>query len=436
VARAFPLLLLIACSGSHGSMTDAAAPPPDAPVAPTIDAGPPPPDAALPGTVWFVQEELLPPPPGLATTATANIRRTDFDGDGVEDLLVNQANVGIITVVPLCAGCTPVDLAIGTQPVRGQAVDLDGNGTRELLVTDIGSLGPTTDLLGRVLLVEHPGAVDQTITTLLEGVGRTACAEAADLDGDTDLDVVVCVFGHTAGELLWLEQRGAGFVQHTIEINPGAIHAFPFDADADGDLDIAAVFAQDVEEVVLYRNDGSGGLSKESLFTAESGHYGSAGIDLVDLDGDGDQDLLYVNGDMYDGWMAPDPASYYGVAWLENDGQGAFTYHDLFRIVGAYSVTPADLDLDGDLDLAVVTFQPLPPVDPAGNPVEPSSLVWLENDGAQNFVRHDIAGAEGPPWFMTVETADIDADGDADIVAGPMLWDYAPAALLYRNQLR
>lgn len=431
------VLLLVSCSSSPSEVVDATAAPPDAPVgspdAAPADAGMPV-DAPMPGVVWFSREDYLPPPPGLASTATANIRRTDFEGDGIEDLVVTQANAGIITVAPLCPGCSPVDLAIGAQPVRGQAIDLDGNGLRDLLVADIGSLGPTTDLFGKVLLVEHPGASDQVVTTLLENVGRTVCAESVDLDGDEDLDVVVCVFGHLAGELLWLERQDTGFVPHTIEADPGAIHAFPFDADADGDFDIAAVFAQEVEEVVLYRNDGAGGLSREVLFAAGTSNYGSAGIELVDLDGDGDQDILYLNGDMLDSWTAPDPASYYGVAWLENDGLGGFTHRDLHRIVAAYGVKPADLDLDGDQDLVLSTFQPLQPLDPEGNVVEPSSLVWLENDGSQTFVRHDVA--EGPPWFMTVEAADVDGDGDLDIFAGPMIWEYAPAVILFRNQLR
>ena len=33
------------------------------------------------------------------------------------------------------------------------------------------------------------------------------CAEAADLDGDGDLDIAVCVFGHNTGQVMWVEQK-------------------------------------------------------------------------------------------------------------------------------------------------------------------------------------------------------------------------------------
>ena len=44
------------------------------------------------------------------------------------------------------------------------------------------------------------------------------------------------------------------------------------------------------------------------------------------------------------------------------------------------------------------------------------SLIWLENDGAQQFTPHGIAGA--PTHLVTADVADLDGDGRPDIIAG------------------
>ncbi|MBM3933421.1 MAG: VCBS repeat-containing protein [SAR202 cluster bacterium] len=115
--------------------------------------------------------------------------------------------------------------------------------------------------------------------TLLENVGRVACAEAADFDRDGDLDIAVCVFGNNEGKVVWLEQKpGMAFEEHVIDPRPGAIHAFPFDADRDGDADIAVSLSQDFAEVLLYRNNGAGVFAIEVLFKAAIKQYGMSGI--------------------------------------------------------------------------------------------------------------------------------------------------------------
>ena len=61
-----------------------------------------------------------------------------------------------------------------------------------------------------------------------------------------------------------------------------------------------------------------------------------------------------------------------------------------------------DADSDGDTDVVVVT--------------ESQSLNWYENDSAGNFRRHasvDLRDAQFRDW----RAADLDGDGDKDIVA-------------------
>ena len=215
--------------------------------------------------------------------------------------------------------------------------------------------------------------------------------------------------------MVWLEQTGElEFVEHVLDDRPGAIHAYPFDADADGDLDIAVALSQESEEVLLFRNDGAGEFAREVIFAAGVMYYGLSGIELADLDMDGDTDILYTNGDTLD--RADHeilPNNFYGLAWLENDGTGAFTSHELTRYWGAYAVKAADLDGDSDMDLVLSGVQ-LPNMYPQD---EVQNLIWLENDGEQNFARR-IPSVALPPFMITLDVADVDQDGIPEVFAG------------------
>ena len=345
---------------------------------------------------------------------TANVRVDDLYGDGSLQIFATEPLSG--RVMWLRGLDDVVEISDGlVQPVRVHAADVDGDSHRDLLVADIGLLGPTNRPVGRVVLLRNDGTFEFEAIVLLEGVGRVACAEAADLDGDGDLDIAACVFGHLDGKVVWLEQTAElEFVEHVLDDRPGAIHAYPFDADGDGDLDIAVALSQESEEVLLFRNDGAGEFTREVIFAADVMYYGLSGIELADLDMDGDTDILYTNGDTLDRSEREIlPNNFYGLAWLENDGTGAFTSHELTRYWGAYAVKAADLDGDSDLDLVLSGVQ-LPNMYPQD---EVQNLIWLENDGNQNFARR-IPSVDLPPFMITLDVADVDQDGIPEVFAG------------------
>ncbi len=345
---------------------------------------------------------------------TANVRVDDLYGDGSLQVFATEPLSG--RVMWLRGLDDVVELSEGLiQPVRVHAADVDGDSHRDLLVADIGLLGPTNRDVGRVVLLKNDGKFEFEVIVLLEGVGRVACAEAADFDADGDLDIAVCIFGHLDGGVVWLEQTGKlEFVEHVLDERPGAIHAYPFDADADGDLDIAVALSQESEEVLLFRNDGTGDFTREVIFAAGVMYYGLSGIELADLDLDGDTDILYTNGDTLDRAEREIlPNNFYGLAWLENDGTGTFTSHELTRYWGAYAVKAADLDGDSDMDLVLSGVQ-LPNMYPQD---EVQNLIWLENDGDQNFARR-IPNVVLPPFMITLDVADVDQDGIPEVFAG------------------
>ena len=116
-----------------------------------------------------------------------------------------------------------------------------------------------------------------------------------------------------------------------------------------------ALFGQEHEQISVFLNDGKTSFLETTLFKAATPTFGSSGIELVDLDRDGDIDILYTNGDNMD-LEARIPRPYHGVQWLENRGNLQFQFHDIFRFYGAYCAVPGDINKDGHLDIVVTSL--------------------------------------------------------------------------------
>lgn len=152
---------------------------------------------------------------------------------------------------------------------------------------------------------------------------------------------------------------------------------------------------------------------------------------IVDLDNDGDQDLVLVT-----------HRALYG---LENDGAGKFAVRVEVPLQdGALGLTAADYDLDGKLDLFVCGFGGMgamdaehfsPPI-PIFDAKNGGACLLLRNAGNWRFV--DVSSAAGLEsihrgWFASAVWEDIDADGDPDLVlASP----YGSTRLLRNDQAR
>ncbi|KAJ1385012.1 hypothetical protein B484DRAFT_410638, partial [Ochromonadaceae sp. CCMP2298] len=116
----------------------------------------------------------------------------------------------------------------------------------------------------------------------------------------------------------------------------GATSVFAIDLDGDGDIDVLSASSSD-DKIAWYENDGSEGFTKHEISTAASGAYS---VFAIDLDGDGDIDVLSAS-------ISDDK-----IAWYENDGNEGFTEHSISTAAsGASSVFAIDLDGDGDIDV-------------------------------------------------------------------------------------
>jgi hypothetical protein len=105
-------------------------------------------------------------------------------------------------------------------------------------------------------------------------------------------------------------------------------------------------------------------------------------------------------------------ASLNAVAWLRQTGSGEFAESTHMAGLSApVHVESADIDGDGDLDLLVACMGELLP-----NNDQIGSIVVLENDGAQHFTKHVIA--ERIARVTDVRAADFDGDGRLDLAVG------------------
>jgi hypothetical protein len=177
---------------------------------------------------------------------------------------------------------------------------------------------------------------------------------------------------------------------------PLITHVQIVDLDGDGKQDVLACDSR-LGRVVLLTQSAAGQWSEQLL--------GDRDLDapchttVIDLDQDGDQDILVA---ILGSVIATD--DHVGRAvWLENDGQGEFSTHVLLDDVRRVSdVQAGDLDGDGDLDVAVAEFG-----------YYRGGLWWLENLGDGKFRERRLWAM---PGCIHVPLADFDGDGDLDLI--------------------
>jgi hypothetical protein len=351
--------------------------------------------------------------PGVAL-AIANARFIDLDGDKRLDIIASDMRSGPVLTALASENFALKSLASVGHPAHIEPADLDKDGLLDLIVADLGSFQPADHANGRVIWLKRlkTGAYEPVV--LAKGLARLADARVADFDDDGDLDVVLGVFGwRRTGNITLLENQTKrwstpSFSPRVLDPRTGAIHVPVADLNKDGRPDFVALLAQEHETIVAFINTGRLGFEPRTIYAAPHPNWGSSGIDLVDLDKDGDLDVLFTHGDTFDDFVLK---PYHGIQWLENTGNFPFVEHSLATLPGAQRAQAADMDGDGDLDIVAVALI-------AGGEINDrlASIVWLEQTKPGVFERHTIE--MGQTNHATLDLADYDGDGRPDILVG------------------
>ena len=223
-----------------------------------------------------------------------------------------------------------------------------------------------------------------------DGLNRVA---VGDFNNDQLCDILVATSG---SNIVWYTNDN-GFSNSNMKVISSSINdpesVYLADLDNDNDLDILLACGRD-NKISWYKNiDGKGDFSNEIIISTQLN--GASGVHAADLDGDSFLDVISAS--TFDD----------KIAWYTNiNGASSFSSQKVIsileeQIIGVYA---ADLDKDNDKDIISVARHY-------------NNLVWYENtDGNGSFALKQII-SKNHEYSESFDFADIDGDGDIDIVA-------------------
>lgn len=235
----------------------------------------------------------------------------------------------------------------------------------------------------------------------------------ADLDGDGDLDVAVSSW-RFGNRFDWFENvgspgDGSQWKRHEVDANIGETRTIAIaDFNGDGKPDLLGT-SRTGNLVVWYENPGDPKTKPWKKHIIDDKTLSPMHGHAVDMDGDGDLDVL-----MTFGLVTPDSPDSHQIVWYENVGTPKATpgkgtewkkHVIVAKFPSGFEAVAGDLDGDGDIDVVATGWGPQ------------GRLVWIENTGdpKTGWKMHPIK----EKWSnaVTVIVADLNKDGRLDIVA-------------------
>lgn len=282
-------------------------------------------------------------------------------------------------------------------------------------ILSMGSFSPTDQASG--MLLNMSKQENKQAIIIADQLRRPVHASYGDLNNDGLMDIVISEFAKWKGRLVVLYNKGnKEFEQQIIISQTGAVKTFLHDFDKDGRLDVLALFAQGKEGFSIFYNQGGHLFSRDEVLPFSPSN-GSSSFEVFDLEGDGDLDILYTAGDNAD--FKPIMRPYHGIYIFENDGNNHFKEIFFHQMNGAYGAKIEDFDLDGDLDIAAISFFP-----DYSNDAK-ASFIYLKNKGDFNFESITFENNTKGRWIV-MDAKDKDNDGDIDLILGSLTFETIP----------
>lgn len=279
------------------------------------------------------------------------------------------------------------------RPSSLDAADLDGDGDLDLVGAAIGG--------NQVRWWRNEGGQPPVWTEMLieSGYSGASSVRAGDIDGDGSIDVVGCAWVENEVAVWYNGGQGVSWTRQSVASEFAQCHWVDLaDLDDDGNLDLLGA-AADADTVAVWINDGAVPVAW-TMQPIDTSYGGARSLVPTDLDGDGDIDLL--------GTALEDD----DISWWRNDGGVPISWTRMIvtdDLAGAHHADAWDMDLDGDLDIVAAGF---------GYP-------WLKlwrNDGGDpiGWIEEDIGDAILAP--LVLGAGDLDGDGDMDVAATSNNW--------------
>lgn len=205
-----------------------------------------------------------------------------FDGD--EIFWFSNNGTGTFT------GPTSVDNTL-SGPGYITLSNVDGDTDLDAVVTT--SQNTATNVV-QIFRNDGAGNFTKDASAVATGLNYVNKAEVDDVDGDTNLDILVPILGSTpgTGSLIWYEDNGAGFTSNPITTsfgNPAKILMADLDDDGMKDMVVSSGALLDLNDLVWFKNNGAGSFGTEQVIDNTQGQAYT--FVVVDFDDDGDLDL-------------------------------------------------------------------------------------------------------------------------------------------------